>query len=250
MGTLRGADPAELEPIAARAWPAVEEGRIGGWRLHASDGYSGRINACWPLEDPGLTLPEAVGRAEAWYAVRGRPAIFKLLDGDDEPVDLARRLAGLGYRPRTRTLVMTGPANGAAEPSVRVLTTVDDSFEAVFAAAGAGDPGDTCERLATLRRVPPPRAFALADAAGAPAAIGACAVEGDWVGVFAMRTNPLHRRAGHGRRVLRALMAAARQAGAKRAWLQVEADNAPALALYRGLGFEAAYAYRYWSRTA
>jgi len=248
MGALRRVDPAALEPIAARAWPAAEEGRIGGWRLHATDGYSRRINACWPLADPGMALAEAVTRAEAWYAARGRPAIFKLMDGDDEPADLATHLAGLGYRPHTRTLVMTGPASGEAESAVCVHAAVDDTFEAVFAAAGAGDPGDTRERLETLRRVPAPRAFALAAAAGAPAAIGACAVEGEWAGVFAMRTAPLHRRAGHARRVLSALMAAARQTGARRAWLQVEADNAPALALYNGLGFEAAYGYRYWSR--
>jgi ribosomal protein S18 acetylase RimI-like enzyme len=33
---------------------------------------------------------------------------------------------------------------------------------------------------------------------------------------------------------------------AKTAWLQVSADNAPALALYVRFGFHEAYRYRYW----
>ena len=37
----------------------------------------------------------------------------------------------------------------------------------------------------------------------------------------------------------------ARLRGAREAWLQVEADNAPALALYRSLGFDEVYRYHY-----
>jgi N-acetylglutamate synthase len=50
------------------------------------------------------------------------------------------------------------------------------------------------------------------------------------------------------RRVLRALLAEAKGLGAERAWLQVEADNAAAIALYADEGFEPAYLYRYWTR--
>jgi ribosomal protein S18 acetylase RimI-like enzyme len=92
--------------------------------------------------------------------------------------------------------------------------------------------------------------FARLDVGGAPAAIGACAVEGDWAGVFAMRTDPAHRRLGLARRVLGTLLAEASAAGARRAWLQVEDGNPGAIALYRGAGFAEAYRYRYWARPA
>ena len=50
---------------------------------------------------------------------------------------------------------------------------------------------------------------------------------------------------GHARRLILSALKWARQRGACRAWLQVEADNAAALALYRSLGFAEAYGYHY-----
>jgi ribosomal protein S18 acetylase RimI-like enzyme len=61
-----------------------------------------------------------------------------------------------------------------------------------------------------------------------------------------MRTEVPFRRRGLARAVIRRLAAWARNAGAKRIYLQVEDDNAAAQALYRPFG--AALAYRYWYR--
>ena len=47
------------------------------------------------------------------------------------------------------------------------------------------------------------------------------------------------------RRLVQSALKWARQRGARFAWLQVEADNAPALGLYRSLGFDEIYRYHY-----
>ncbi len=236
-----------LERISARAWPAAGESEIGGWRLHASSGFSGRINACWPLEDPGLALAEAVTAVEAWYDGRKLPSLFKIVESACAPADLTVHLPRSGYRPRTETVMMIGPAGAKADPAVSLSDRVDASFEQVFTSI-AGDPGDARERLETLARIPIPRVFARINATGGPVAIGACAVEGDWAGVFAMRTDPGHRRQGLARRILHSLLSAVADSGARRVWLQVEADNPAAIALYSAARFEEAYRYRYWSR--
>ncbi len=236
-----------LETVAARAWPAAETARLGGWRLFASSGFSGRINACWPLEDPGLEVQAAIAWVEAWYAERRLPPLFKVVDSACAPLDLTMRLAARGYRPRTATIMMTGDVAYREDGGVAVVDVVDDAFAAVFAAT-AHDPADARERLETLARIPWPRAFARAEADGGPAAIGAGATEGEWTGVFAMRTDPRFRRRGLARRVLDTLLARAAAAGAKRAWLQVEADNTAAIALYEAAGFSEAYRYGYWFR--
>ena len=243
------ADPLVLEPVAARGWPAAESADFGGWRLYATSGYSGRINACWPTGPPDRGLDAAIGAVEAWYRARGLAPVFKIVDRGHAPEGLTARLAALGYAPRTETLMMTGPLLGEADPQVRLSQTLHPGFEAVFAAAGTGEPGDTRERLETLARIPAPRGFARLDFADAPAAIGACAVEGEWSGVFGMRTAADHRRHGLGRRIFATLLAFSRAAGAAHGYLQVEADNAPAIALYRAAGFAEAYRYRYWRRS-
>ena len=243
--TLSASDIAALEQVSARAWPAARETQLGGWRLHGSSGFSGRINACWPLGDPGVALAEAVAETEAWYARQDLRCLFKVVESACEPAGLVGHLAAAGYRPRTETTMMIGPAVGRLDEQVGLGEVVDESFAAVFAAT-ADDPGDARERLETLARIPAPRALARLTLKSVPAAIGAGAVEGDWVGLFAMRTDPAYRRQGLARRVLGALLAWAGEAGAKRAWLQVEADNDPAIALYAAAGFTEAYRYRYW----
>jgi ribosomal protein S18 acetylase RimI-like enzyme len=237
-------DPRLLEAVADRAWPAQTRAGLGGWRLNASSGWSSRINACWPLESPDRDPEAAIDAVEAWYADRGLPPRFKLTDGATAPTDLADRLAARGYTPRGETLVMVGPLAGGGDTAVTVSAAPDPAFEVVLAATANLD--DAAERLAALARIPPPALFARLDVDGQVAALGACAVDGEWVGVFGMRTAPDHRRRGLARRVLAALLRQASEHGARRAYLQVEAANAPAVALYAGQGFVPAYAYRYW----
>lgn len=237
-------DAATLERIADRSWPAANRGRLGDWIVNTDKGFSGRLNACWPLGDTGLPIPEAVDAVEARYAAAGLPSLFKPVDGLSPALEaeLTRR----GYAPRTETLMMTGPLRGEGGRA-EVTADPDARFEAVF--NGAQDnPDDAAERMGAFRRIPAPRGFGVIEIDGAPVAIGGTAIEGDWAGVFGMRTLAAHRRMGLARHILEALFATARAAGASRGYLQVEADNVPAIALYADFGFREAYRYRYWAR--
>ncbi|TIU20618.1 MAG: GNAT family N-acetyltransferase, partial [Mesorhizobium sp.] len=53
------------------------------------------------------------------------------------------------------------------------------------------------------------------------------------------------RNQGHARHLILSALKWARLRGAREAWLQVEDDNAPALTLYRSLGFDEVYRYHY-----
>ncbi|HEY2659233.1 MAG TPA: GNAT family N-acetyltransferase [Caulobacteraceae bacterium] len=239
--------PTLLEPISSRGWPPEISEALGAWRLHAAQGYSGRANACWPLGDPDRPLDEAIAAVEAWYGGRGLPPLFRPAE-IDATRDLRQALGERGYRARTETLVMVGPlAVGDGTDAVRLSDKPDADFCRVFLAT-AVDEKDAAERIQTIGRLAPPRAFARLDLNGAPAAIGATAVEGQWTGLFGMRTVAEHRRKGLALRIIATLSRFSIEAGAARAYLQVEAANAPAVALYERLGFETAYRYRYWAQ--
>ena len=76
-------------------------------------------------------------------------------------------------------------------------------------------------------------------------ASGVAAYADDWVGFRGIHVDPAHRRQGLALHVMAALLEWGAEHGATTAYLQVLGDNAPALALYEGLGFETHHAYRY-----
>ena len=67
---------------------------------------------------------------------------------------------------------------------------------------------------------------------------------GPWAHVR-MAVRSTHRRRGVGSALLDASLRWARLKGAKKAWLQVEADNQAAIELYRKAGFTEVYRYLY-----
>ncbi|MDP3898029.1 MAG: GNAT family N-acetyltransferase, partial [Mesorhizobium sp.] len=69
--------------------------------------------------------------------------------------------------------------------------------------------------------------------------------DGDVAGLFEVASAASARGRGFGRRVVLSALKWARLRGAKVAWLQVEADNAAAVGLYRSLGFREIYRYHY-----
>ena len=80
---------------------------------------------------------------------------------------------------------------------------------------------------------------------GAVLCCGQSAREADLVGLYDVFTPEAARGRGHARRLCGSLLARAAAAGARTGYLQVDADNAPARAAYRRLGFADAYAYHY-----
>jgi ribosomal protein S18 acetylase RimI-like enzyme len=241
-------DPRLIEPIADRGWPAAEIAELGGWRLHASAGQSGRINTCWALEPPDRAVDAAIAAAEAWYEARSLAPKFKIVEADEGALDLIARLRRRGYRSNTPTLTMVGPLKGELDPDATVSAHTCNGFARVFADPSFGHEADAAERLAALGRIPLPRGFALIRREGEPAAVGACAVDGEWAGIMGMRTAPVFRRQGLARRLFRTLTAFAASAGALQGYLQVDQDNASAIALYEAEGFESGYLYRYWAK--
>jgi ribosomal protein S18 acetylase RimI-like enzyme len=236
----------ERATVAAVSPEAVEE--LEGWLLSFDTGAVGRAKSAVPLRHAASDAT-AVQEIEARYEARRLSALFRI--ADDPCFELIRtELKRRGYRLERPTLVQTAATKSvrqvAPDATAEVATAPDASWAAVFLGDGF-DPVDGASRVKALSRTPG-SVYASVREGGRAIAAGAAAFGYGWASVHGMRTAQARRGEGLAARVLAALAAVALEQGMKRMFLQVEANNAPALALYRRAGFETAWRYAYWQR--
>jgi ribosomal protein S18 acetylase RimI-like enzyme len=237
----------DLELVAARGWPGLESGRLGDWLLRAGGGFTGRANSALVVGDPGTTLPEAVDAVARWYDDRGLQPCAQLPGRQSRAADEAFTAAG--WERDADVLVLTAPLTGTAAPGVPVdlSPTPDDAWLAGYRYRGAELPAVAREVLTRAEDV----TFASVRLTPAPAPLAAVArgaVSDGWLGVTAVTVDERHRRRGLATAVMSALQGWAAGRGATSVYLQVLADNAPALALYRRAGFIEHHRYHYRRR--
>ncbi|AQS67702.1 GNAT family N-acetyltransferase [Streptomyces pactum] len=237
----------ELARVASRAWCPVEGERLGEWELRAAAGFTRRANSVLPLGDPGLPLDEALTAVRRWYAERGLPAYVQTATGAEGTQELlSAELERRGWIREVTAEVWTGglaPVADLAEGTgVALSREADEAWLARYQRKGVSDVA-----LRVLNAGPSVWfATVPGAAAGAPAAIGRCVVDGRWASFAAVEVDPAQRRRGLATAVMAALARRALDEGASAAWLQVETDNAGARALYAGMGFTAHHAYHHY----
>lgn len=243
MSFERG-EVALLEELNFNAWPALRTLHFDGWLLRSSGGASLRVNSVNPLTSGRLVLAEKIAAAEAVYQRWGRPTVFRLTPLAEPDLDAV--LAQRGYKVAKATFVQTAPiAVSAIGDDVRIFARPEPAWiDAALALRGLeGEAADVFRRQHQAIGIAAGWALIVRD--GNPAAVGAVAIERDWAGLHGIYVGSSAKRQGLGSRVSRALTSYGQRLGASRAWLQVEQANAPALGLYRRLGFATAYGYHH-----
>jgi ribosomal protein S18 acetylase RimI-like enzyme len=220
-----------------------------GWLLRVSPGTARRgrsVNAHF-----GSTLPldDKIAWCERIYRERELPTLFRITPFVAPP-GLARALEARGYAPYDTTLVQAVELDGTALPSPAGgdVELVDASIDAFVDAVASLRGSSAIQREAHRERLghsPLDGRHVVAIADGVPVAAGKSAREGDVVGLFDIVTAERARGRGIATGLVARLLARAWDRGARLAYLQVDAHNAPALAVYRRFGFETLYTYHY-----
>lgn len=239
---------AALERHSAFAWPAPEVVAINGWELRFTPGSrSRRVNCLTPVAPVAGRFAETLSVARRVCAGRGASCTVRLQPlGGDEPRD---HLLGLGLSPEGATSVQVAPLGGMGPPpeGVRLVDGFDPAWVEAMGLAHHDSPEEREAIARVLSRVSEGQVLGTVMDGASPAAFGRTVVRDGLAGVFHVVTADGHRRRGHARRLLRALLAAARARGAMRAYLQVTLANAEARPLYESLGFREVYVYDYWA---
>jgi N-acetylglutamate synthase len=239
---------AELARATARAWQPVESEPLGEWTLRAADGFTRRANSALPLGDPGLPVAEALTHVRAWYAARKLPAYIQTATGAEGTQELlCAALDRHGWHRevsaevRIAALAPIGDLD-ADVSAVRLSRTVEEPWLRRYQRFQEAGPAVR----SVLASGPSVWFASVAGTGEVPAAIGRLVVDGRWAGFMAVEVDPDQRRRGLATSVMTALARQALDEGASAAWLQVEADNDGARALYDGMGFASHHHYHHY----
>ncbi len=238
-----------VEEISLNAWPALQTMLLDGWLLRFANGYSRRNNSVNALFAGQLPLPEKIARCEAIFRRQGQPPTFRMTPFS-QPDDLDAALAARGYDKisptsvQGATLAQLPPAGSSI--TVRRRFAPDDAWVVAYSQMNQVRAGKEETLRQILDHIPLDACYASIEQNGEMVACGLGVLQEQFVGLFDIVTHPAQRGRGLGKAIVLDLMQWAAENGAARAYLQVVADNAPALRLYAGLGF--IELYQYWYR--
>jgi GNAT superfamily N-acetyltransferase len=207
--------PREAQMRGLALFPGVETEPLGAWLLRRSSEHPARrANSVLAFGPSGVD--DDIDRVVAFYR---RPVAAVLPDSAEEAAFLERGWVTESTDADTVFMIggvaraLRAAANGANAPDAQVEEP--ESF-----------PNGAIARVGHV-------------------ASGVAAYADDWVGFRSVEVRPDHRRQGLARAVMAALLDWGAAQGASTAYLQVLADNEPALALYESLGFTEHHTYRY-----
>ena len=236
-----------FEAAGFRAWPATSVHYDGAWAVRLTGGHPAkRLNSVNPL-DPGddANLEERIARAGRRFAAYGRPLTFRM-----SPLSARRIGAHLdaeGWCSFSESLVMRAPLDAAMVRDAMHQIPLKDMGRFINAAIAIRslDPALRPGLSEVINAIQPDAGLFVLEEDKEPISTAICVRDGDLAGLFEVATQAGQRGKGYGRRTLLSALKWAHGRGARKAWLQVEADNETAIGLYRSMGFEEVYRYHY-----
>ena len=239
---------ADLELLASHCWPAREIINYKGWIIHWNGGVTWRANSVLPNEwKSSVSVEQVVDYVIELYREKNTPPAFKISPAS-QPKELDELLEEKGFKQRMVTHVQTVSIEEISCLSPRLpvdlFKVTEESLDTLMHRSEREN--KTIEvRREIIHHITGDKNIARVLMHGNIAGIGLGVVESDWLGLFSIRTLPEYQRRGVAWSLNCALAMWGEDHGAKKAFLQVETENEPALALYKSMGFDTMYTYWY-----
>ncbi len=230
-----------------RAWPAGSVYYDGAWSIRLTAGHPGRrLNSICPL-DPGdiSSIEPRLERAAERFAEAGRPLTMRITPLTAKAV--CDHLDARGWSRFGDSAVMRlSLADTAVDEAMDQIPLKDISrFASAVIDVREYSPALQAGLEGVIGAIEPEAGLFVLEEGGEILATAICIHDGDLAGLFEVATSRSERGKGYGRRIVLSALKWARLRGAHTAWLQVEADNAPALNLYESIGFQELFRYHY-----
>ena len=234
--------PAALDAAFDASWPAAEYATAGAIRIGHAPGGGDRVNSARPT-GPDWT-PADIDRAVEIQAGWDQPPLFRLADGDP----LGPWLQARGWQIGKPTRLLLATLAGLTDRPVPRVTAFAIWPPLAIQRDLWTERGIGAARQAVMDRVALPKAAILGRVEDRAAGVAFLALDGALAILHALEIAPSLRRRGLAGWMLREAAFWAKARGAEQMLLATTADNAAALALYRGLGFAEIGGYSYYHR--
>lgn len=244
---------ARIEEASLNATVVPEQQLYAGWVVRWADSSAKRARSVNILAPSAVPLDERLDYVAGIYERHGLPLLFRLADGCPDAT-LEAALASRGFKPFGHTRVMAVPMQIAVdiasrqEPGALLVRPADAPTFAMEVGRLKGSRAQhIAEHTLRLSSVAVPKQMLLAYDGRACVGAALAVFDGRLMGIFDVISDPARRRQGIAAQLLRAQLREGGRQGVSLAYLQVEADNLPACALYARYGFTNHHQYWYLS---
>src|SRR5699024_5744173 len=230
-----------IEMIAARAWPAKKTKKYGKWLLRAHDGVTKRANSVLtlgeiPKEKDWLfhieQFYQSQGLTPCFYITESSPAALKsVLDKQQYEVDT--ELCILSVRPE----LIINKVSLQTEWDLKIEPEVSATWMHAFMLLEGHDVQNIEAFTDIFRAIPLVKGFLALKMRNEIIAVATIATEDGWGYVSNVVVSHKYRRRGVASQLMLHLALWAKNHHTESLFMQVLADNEPALRLYDTLGF-------------
>jgi GNAT superfamily N-acetyltransferase len=241
---------ARLEDAGLTSSQPPQQTIYDGWLLRYSPGKAKRARSVNAVGTGRLPLERKLAEVEAFYRRAALPCLYRVTPFS-EPAALDHALDRAGYVALDESRVMAlelgaGPAVTAVPVEPVAIDVVE--FARIAGTLRGSSPSVVAAEVERMTHAALPARYLVVYEESQPVACGSVVIDAECAGVFNMVTASERRGRGYATAIVRALLAHAAVAGARVAYLQVDAANAPARHIYERFGFRDRYAY--WYRAA
>ncbi len=239
-----------IEDASLNASAPPQQRWLDGWLVRFSPGKAKRARCINAVAAGRLPVADKLRLAQAVFDEAGLPLVVRITPFS-QPEKLDTQLQTMGMRTIDDTRVMVGSVMAPsgqvkAFPQGCYVERTDAATYANIVGAWRGSPPEQCAAQAQRQALSPvPYEGWLVKRGAEVLACGQFAREADLVGLYDVFTAPQARGQGLANALCAELLRTAAAQGALTAYLQVEANNKPARAVYHRLGFVDGYNYHY-----
>jgi GNAT superfamily N-acetyltransferase len=240
---------ARIEEAGLNASAPPQQRLVDGWLVRFSPGKAKRARCVNAVSAGRLPLEHKLALCQQVFDEAALPMLLRVTPfSEPHGLDALLERQGMRRMDDTRVMACAVPSPQAAAPLPNGCSLSRVGPESFAQTVGNFRGSPLAQRQAhghRLANAPVPFSAFVLRHEGTLAACGQVALEGELVGLYDVFTAPPFRGRGFARGLCRQLLAHAATAGARTAYLQVDADNQPARAVYGQLGFADVYAYHY-----